>query len=132
LRILAFLSAANTREFLIATSSGQIHELFIEEKDKREKHVKLLYELQESQEPICAIQVSPPVFVCVSSRVHGYLASFRCTSFLWDGELLFREKDKRVKHVKRLYELQESQEPICAVQVIQKASSCPLGQANIL
>jgi hypothetical protein len=48
------LPAANTREFLVATSNGQIHELLIEEKDKQEKHLKILYELQESQEPIDA------------------------------------------------------------------------------
>ncbi|KAJ7297796.1 hypothetical protein O6H91_Y035600 [Diphasiastrum complanatum] len=51
------INEASTREFLIGTSNGQLNEVLIEEKDKKEKYVKLLFELTELREPFVGLQM---------------------------------------------------------------------------
>ena len=43
---------------MLGTTSGQLYETAVEEKDKKEKHVKLLFELTEAPEPFVGVQVN--------------------------------------------------------------------------
>eukprot|EP00249_Psilotum_nudum_P014604 c24909_g1_i1 orf=639-3668(-) len=52
-----FLSEAIAREILIGTAAGQLYETSLDEKDKREKPLKLLYDLTELQEPFVSLQM---------------------------------------------------------------------------
>lgn len=54
---LVSIFAAYTREVILGTTSGQLFETAVEEKDKKEKHVKLLFELTEAPEPFIGVQV---------------------------------------------------------------------------
>lgn len=49
---------AYTREVIIGTTSGQLYETAVEEKDKKEKFCKLLFELTEAPEPFIGLQVN--------------------------------------------------------------------------
>lgn len=51
------LSEATTREIVIGTTGGQLYEACVEEKEKKERPLKLLYELTELQEPIVGLQM---------------------------------------------------------------------------
>lgn len=55
--LLVSIFAAYTREVILGTTSGQLFETAVEEKDKKEKHVKLLFELTEAPEPFIGVQV---------------------------------------------------------------------------
>lgn len=48
---------AYTREVILGTTSGQLYETAVEEKDKKEKFCKLLFELTEAPEPFIGVQV---------------------------------------------------------------------------
>lgn len=50
---------AFTREVILGTENGQLHEIVVEEKDKKEKHINLLYELKELPEAFTSLQVHP-------------------------------------------------------------------------
>ena len=52
-----FGAAASTKEVILGTESGQIFEMAVDEADKREKYVKLLFELTELREGIKDLQV---------------------------------------------------------------------------
>jgi len=41
----------------VGTTSGQLYETAVEEKDKKEKFCKLLFELTEAPEPFIGVQV---------------------------------------------------------------------------
>ncbi|KAI5068926.1 hypothetical protein GOP47_0015227 [Adiantum capillus-veneris] len=51
------LSEASSRDIAIGTSGGQLFETSLDEKEKKEKPLKLLYELTELTEPIIGIQM---------------------------------------------------------------------------
>ncbi|KAG5551850.1 hypothetical protein RHGRI_010074 [Rhododendron griersonianum] len=51
------MSSAFTREVIIGTENGQLHEIVVEEKDKKEKHINLLYELKELPEAFTSLQM---------------------------------------------------------------------------
>lgn len=42
---------------ILGTDGGQIYEVFVDEKEKKEKYLRLLYELSELQEPFMDLQV---------------------------------------------------------------------------
>lgn len=48
---------ASTKEIILGTGNGQLYEMAVDEKDKREKYIKLLYELTELPEAFMGIQV---------------------------------------------------------------------------
>lgn len=48
---------ASTREVIIGTDNGQLHEIYIDEKDKKEKYVRFLFELTELPEAFMGLQV---------------------------------------------------------------------------
>ncbi|KAI3768307.1 hypothetical protein L2E82_18875 [Cichorium intybus] len=41
------ITEASTREVILGTDNGQLHEIAVDEKDKREKYVKFLFQLSE-------------------------------------------------------------------------------------
>ena len=49
--------AASTREVILSTDNGQLYEIAVDEKDKREKYIKPLFELAELPEAIMGLQV---------------------------------------------------------------------------
>jgi hypothetical protein len=52
-----FAAAASTKEIILGTETGQLFEMAVDEADKKEKYVKLLFELTELQEGIKDLQV---------------------------------------------------------------------------
>lgn len=53
----AQINEAFTREVIVGTTSGQLYETAVEEKDKKEKFCKLLFELSEVPEPFIGVQM---------------------------------------------------------------------------
>ncbi|XP_024543759.1 vacuolar protein sorting-associated protein 18 homolog isoform X2 [Selaginella moellendorffii] len=51
------LSDYSSGEIVLATASGQIYEMLVEEKDKKEKYVKVLFELTELKEAFTGLQI---------------------------------------------------------------------------
>lgn len=55
--------AVSTKEIILGTDSGQLYEMAVDEKDKREKYIKFLFELAELPEAFTGIQVTSVFFV---------------------------------------------------------------------
>lgn len=51
------LNTASTREVILGTDNGQLHEIAVDEKDKREKYMKFIFELAELPEAFMGLQV---------------------------------------------------------------------------
>ncbi|XP_052198985.1 vacuolar sorting protein 18 isoform X1 [Diospyros lotus] len=51
------ITEASTREVILGTDNGQLHEISVDEKDKREKHINFLFELKELPEPFTSLQM---------------------------------------------------------------------------
>lgn len=52
-----FCISASTREIILGTENGQMYEMAVDEVDKKEKYVKVLFELNELPEAITGLQV---------------------------------------------------------------------------
>ncbi|KAI8004501.1 Vacuolar sorting protein 18 [Camellia lanceoleosa] len=55
-RVLSKLKAS-TREVILGTDNGQLHEIAVDEKDKKEKHINFLFELKELPEAFMGLQM---------------------------------------------------------------------------
>ncbi|XP_068668534.1 vacuolar sorting protein 18 [Aristolochia californica] len=51
------ITEASTREVILGTDGGQLYEMAVDEKDKKEKYVKLLFELTELTEAFMGLQM---------------------------------------------------------------------------
>ncbi|GAB4825027.1 Vacuolar protein sorting-associated protein 18 like protein [Ancistrocladus abbreviatus] len=51
------ITEASTKEIILGTENGQLHEMAVDEKDKREKYVKFLFELTELPEAFMGLQM---------------------------------------------------------------------------
>lgn len=51
------ITEMSTREIILGTESGQLYEMAVDEKDKKEKYIKQLYELTELPEAITGLQM---------------------------------------------------------------------------
>ncbi|KAL4204894.1 hypothetical protein AMTRI_Chr01g112010 [Amborella trichopoda] len=51
------INEATTGETILGTANGQLHEIFMEERDKKEKYIRLLFELSERQEAFMGLQM---------------------------------------------------------------------------
>lgn len=51
------ITEASTKEIILGTDNGQLHEVWVDEKDKREKHIKFLFELNELPEAFTGLQM---------------------------------------------------------------------------
>lgn len=52
-----FQNVVSTKEVILGTENGQLHELAVDEKDKKEKYIKFLFELTELPEAFMGLQV---------------------------------------------------------------------------
>ena len=55
--ILFGLNSVSTKEIILGTQDGQLFEMAVDEKDKREKYIKFLFELEELPEAFMDLQV---------------------------------------------------------------------------
>ncbi|CAH9073769.1 unnamed protein product [Cuscuta epithymum] len=51
------ITEASTKEVIIGTDSGQLYEVYVDAKDKMEKHIKLLFDLKELPESFMGLQM---------------------------------------------------------------------------
>ncbi|BBH00075.1 zinc ion-binding protein [Prunus dulcis] len=51
------ITEASTKEVILGTDNGQLHEMAVDEKDKKEKYVKFLFELLELPEAFMSLQM---------------------------------------------------------------------------
>lgn len=51
------ITEVSTKEVILGTENGQLHELAVDEKDKKEKYIKFLFELTELQEAFMGLQM---------------------------------------------------------------------------
>ncbi|XP_074307169.1 vacuolar sorting protein 18 [Silene latifolia] len=51
------ITEASTREIVLGTDNGQLYEMAVDEKDKKEKYIKLLFELRELSEAFTGLQM---------------------------------------------------------------------------
>ncbi|KAF2283472.1 hypothetical protein GH714_008618 [Hevea brasiliensis] len=51
------ITEASTKEVIVGTDNGQLHEIAVDEKDKREKYVKFLFQLTELPEAFMGLQM---------------------------------------------------------------------------
>ncbi|KAK6919503.1 Pep3/Vps18/deep orange [Dillenia turbinata] len=51
------ITEASTREVVLGTDNGQLHEIAVDEKDKKEKYIKFLFELTELPEAFMGLQM---------------------------------------------------------------------------
>ncbi|KAH0877298.1 hypothetical protein HID58_064692 [Brassica napus] len=51
------ITEVSTKEIILGTQDGQLFEMAVDEKDKREKYIKFLFELEELPEAFMALQV---------------------------------------------------------------------------
>ncbi|KAA8528729.1 hypothetical protein F0562_036084 [Nyssa sinensis] len=51
------ITEASTREVILGTDNGQLHEIAVDEKDKKEKYIKFLFELAELPEAFMGLQM---------------------------------------------------------------------------
>nr|AOX49857.1 vacuolar protein sorting-associated protein 18-like protein [Ilex paraguariensis] len=51
------ITEASTREVILGTDNGQLHEIAVDEKDKKEKYIKFLFELTELPEAFMGLQM---------------------------------------------------------------------------
>lgn len=63
-------NSASTREIILGTEDGQIYEMAVDEKDKKEKYLKLLFELTELPEAFMGLQVVLYIGVWCFCRAH--------------------------------------------------------------
>ncbi|TKY69334.1 Vacuolar protein sorting-associated protein 18-like [Spatholobus suberectus] len=51
------ITEVSTKEVILGTENGQLHELAVDEKDKKEKYIKFLFELKELPEAFMGLQM---------------------------------------------------------------------------
>jgi hypothetical protein len=81
------ITEASTREVVLGTDNGQLHEIWVDEKDKKEKYMKFLFELTELPEAFMAFQMET---TGTSSGIRYYLMAVtptRLYSFTGNGSL---------------------------------------------
>ncbi|KMT11056.1 hypothetical protein BVRB_5g111440 isoform B [Beta vulgaris subsp. vulgaris] len=81
------IAEASTKEIIIGTDNGQLHEMAVDEKDKREKYIKLLYELTELPEAFMGLQME---IASISTGIRYYVMAVtprRLYSFTGIGSL---------------------------------------------
>ncbi|KAH9310907.1 hypothetical protein KI387_025942, partial [Taxus chinensis] len=64
------ISEVSTRDIVFGTMGGQLYEVVIEEKDKKEKHLKLLFELTELKESFVSLQMET---IAIGSTTRYYI-----------------------------------------------------------
>ncbi|KAL6975784.1 Vacuolar protein sorting-associated protein 18 like protein [Sarracenia purpurea var. burkii] len=81
------ITEASTREVILGTDNGQLHEIAVDEKDKKEKYINLLFELKELPEAFMSLQMET---ASTSNRTRYYVMAVtptRLYSFTGIGSL---------------------------------------------
>ncbi|KAF5726413.1 vacuolar protein sorting-associated protein 18 isoform X1 [Tripterygium wilfordii] len=81
------ITEASTKEFILGTDNGQLHEICVDEKDKKEKYIKFLFELTELPEAFMGLQMET---ASVSNGTRYYIMAVtptRLYSFTGFGSL---------------------------------------------
>lgn len=81
------ITEASTKEVILGMDNGQLHEIAVDEKDKREKYIKFLFELSELPEAFTGLQMET---ASVSTGTRYYLMAVtptRLYSFTGIGSL---------------------------------------------
>lgn len=81
------ITEASTREVILGIEDGQLYEMAVDEKDKKEKFIKLLYELQEHKEAFTGLQMET---ASISGAIRYYImavTSRRLYTFTGTGSL---------------------------------------------
>ncbi|KAH1222544.1 Vacuolar sorting protein 18 [Glycine max] len=119
------ITEVSTKEVILGTENGQLHELAVDEKDKKEKYIKFLFELTELQEAFMGLQMETAsmingtryyVMAVTPTRLYSFTGSYldrtvhfmelpgdianRQISFYWvsSSELHFFIKQRRAVH----------------------------------
>lgn len=81
------ITEASTREVILGTENGQIYELAVDEVDKKEKYVKLLFELTELPEAIMGLQMETAAVISATRYYVMAVTPTRLYSFTGIGSL---------------------------------------------
>ncbi|CAI9753952.1 unnamed protein product [Fraxinus pennsylvanica] len=89
------ITEASTREVILGTDNGQLHEIAVDEKDKKEKYIKFLFELSELPEAFMGLQSVFASYVdravhfmelpgeIPNSELHFFIQQRRAIHFAW-------------------------------------------------
>ncbi|KAK8527756.1 hypothetical protein V6N12_054955 [Hibiscus sabdariffa] len=81
------ITEASTREVILGTENGQLYEIAVDEKDKKEKYIKPLFELAELPEAIMGLQMETAIMSNVSRYYVMAVTPTRLYSFTGIGSL---------------------------------------------
>ncbi|KAK8622377.1 hypothetical protein V6N13_117296 [Hibiscus sabdariffa] len=88
------ITEASTREVILGTENGQLYEVAVDEKDKKEKYIKPLFELAELPEAIMGLQMETAIMSNGSRYYVMAVTPTRLYSFTGIGSL----EQKRAVH----------------------------------
>ncbi|WVZ01545.1 hypothetical protein V8G54_027614 [Vigna mungo] len=92
------ITEGSTKEVILGTENGQLHELYVDEKDKKEKYIKFLYELRELSEAFMGLQMETATIINGTRYYVMAVTPTRLYSFTGFGELHFFIKQRRAVH----------------------------------
>ncbi|CAA7394664.1 unnamed protein product [Spirodela intermedia] len=81
------ITEASTKDIILGTDTGQLFELAVDEKDKKEKYLKLLFELKELPEAIMGLQMETITLGNVTRHYVMAVTPTRLYSFSGMGSL---------------------------------------------
>ncbi|GMJ09866.1 vacuolar protein sorting 18 [Hibiscus trionum] len=81
------ITEASTREVILGTDNGQLYEIAVDEKDKKEKYIKPLFELAELPEAIMGLQMETAIMSNGSRYYVMAVTPTRLYSFTGVGSL---------------------------------------------
>ncbi|XP_077238877.1 zinc ion binding protein isoform X2 [Tasmannia lanceolata] len=98
------ITEASTREVILGTDNGQLYEIAVDEKDKKEKYLKLLFELTELPEAFMGLQMETASIGDTSRYYVMAVTPTRLYSFTGIGllETVFASYSDRVVHFMEL------------------------------
>ncbi|KAI9383863.1 hypothetical protein POPTR_013G147600v4 [Populus trichocarpa] len=98
------ITEASTKEVVIGTDNGQLFEMAVDEKDKREKYIKFLFELKELPEAFMALQMETASLSNVTRYYVMAVTPTRLYSFTGIGllETVFASYLERAVHFMEL------------------------------
>ncbi|GLT94181.1 hypothetical protein SLE2022_119360 [Rubroshorea leprosula] len=98
------ITEASTREVILGTETGQLYELAVDEKDKKEKYIKPLFELTELPEAIMGLQMETASLMNGTRYYVMAVTPTRLYSFTGIGSLetVFASYLERVVHFMEL------------------------------
>ncbi|CAN1220528.1 Vacuolar sorting protein 18 [Linum perenne] len=91
------ITEASTKEVILGTDNGQLYEMAVDEKDKREKYLKFIYELKELPEAFMGLQMETAslgsgtryyVMAVTPTRLYSYtgIGLLERTAFLYQAK----------------------------------------------